>query len=140
MDNRHQIQWGQCVPLLVCLFAAIFGNFFWKDFFRLGPCCLKSSDNDSTLVARFGPIKTYDLRTFLGNPNKGGGPEDLRVVADIPTFIGHHTDVFDYDAATKSLSLRAPIGEQVSGPTTEPDLIKGPRTKTWRTPGQAAPF
>jgi len=53
-----------------------------------------------------GPIKVSALKSFLGNPNQGGGPEDLRVVADIPTFLRRHEDSFCYDAKTQSLRLR----------------------------------
>lgn len=50
-------------------------------------------------------MKVSALKSFLGNPNQGGGPEDLRVVADIPTFLRRHEDMFSFDAVTQILRL-----------------------------------
>jgi len=61
-----------------------------------------------------GPMKVCDLRSFLGNPNQGGGPEDLWVAAGLPTFVSRHTDVFLYDEANQRLSLRTFFGPRCS--------------------------
>lgn len=50
------------------------------------------------------------IRAYLGNPEQGGGPEDLRVVADWESFVGRHPNQFTYDPGTRKIGIRAPIG------------------------------
>lgn len=76
-------------------------------------------------LGRPGSVKVEILRGQLGNPNQGGGAEDLRVVADWATFVSRHAETFSYDAATKCLSLR-------SHP--QPGLVPVPRVVMVCTP------
>jgi len=55
---------------------------------------------------RGGPAPLLDLKNLLGNPHRGGGEKEIRVVADWTAFVSRHADVFSYDAETKRLSLR----------------------------------
>jgi len=66
-----------------------------------------------------GPVRLPDLRSFLGDPNQGGGPEDLRILADWPSFVGRHTETIDYDPVTESVSLRSQKGPEPA-PNTVP--------------------
>lgn len=46
------------------------------------------------------------LKSFLGNPNQGGGPEDLLVVQDMQSFVDRHAELLCFaDAETKSVKL-----------------------------------
>jgi len=53
-----------------------------------------------------GPISVSDLRSFLGNPHEGGGPEDLEAFGDAEAFVRRHYDRFWYDAGIRSVGLR----------------------------------
>jgi len=50
--------------------------------------------------------KVSYLKAILGDPGQGGKPEDTRVLADIEAFVLRQKEKFNYDAATKKLSLR----------------------------------
>lgn len=71
------------------------------------PCISLCKGSELTGVVRWpGCIHVSALRSFLGNPLSGGGPEDLRVVADIKAFVGRHVDKFVFDTTTKRVSSR----------------------------------
>lgn len=59
-------------------------------------------------------MKVCDLKSFLGNPNQGGGPEDLWVTAGLQTFVKRHAHVFAYDEGNQRLSLRTSFGPRCS--------------------------
>jgi len=86
------------------------------------------------LTARLqrGSASVGDLRSFLGNQRQGGGPTDLRVVAEFEAFVGRHTDTFIYDAAAKRLSLRFPVVNKDFDP--EARLVKRMKAKLRRGP------
>jgi len=65
------------------------------------------------------PADETAMKSFLGDPSQGGGPEDLRVVADMQTFLGRHKETFSYDAATRTLSLNRLSDGQMNGTDTE---------------------
>jgi len=62
-----------------------------------------------------GPVHINHLRSFLGDPQQGGGPEDLRPVVDWETFVVRHAGTFIYDAVTKNVSACAPIVQATIG-------------------------
>lgn len=67
-----------------------------------------------------GPATISDLKSFLGNPQYGGGPQDLRVVASWKVFVSRNADKFKYNGATKSLSLHNPVDRHLgSSPSFE---------------------
>lgn len=95
---------------------------------------------------RPGRMNLGDLRGFLGDPEQGGGREDLKVVTNIEEFVERHPDTFRYDGATKTLSLRA-IGETPAMDTPAIDLqaeaaetrvVQRLKTMLQRGPSQAA--
>jgi hypothetical protein len=55
-----------------------------------------------------GPVKIAVLKSFLGDPSQGGGPEDKRVVVDWGAFVARHADMFSHDTVNKKLSLCVP--------------------------------
>lgn len=72
-----------------------------------------------------GPATLCDLKSLLGDPLKGGCPEDVAVVASWETFVERHPDTFAYEAATRTLRLRAPATHQVSGSTAVDSPVPG---------------
>jgi hypothetical protein len=77
------------------------------------------------------PIHVSALRSFLGNPLSGGGPEDLRVVADIKAFVGRHVDKFVFDTTTKRVSLCIPSdGDRQSNPQADAEARVVQRLKS----------
>lgn len=64
------------------------------------------------------PVHALDIRGFLGDPQQGGGSQDLEVVGDLVTFVQRHTGIFCYDAVTKRVSLR-----DFSGPATYASVV-----------------
>lgn len=93
----------RCTPVLV--FQNLSSNI--KKFLQCGTLLY----NLRTMPAA---MKVCDLRSFLGNPNQGGGPEDLWVAAGLQTFVQRHAHVFAYDEANQRLSLRASFGPRCS--------------------------
>jgi len=59
------------------------------------------------------------VKSFLGDLSQGGGPEDLRVVADMQTFVERHKETLSYDASMRILSLYRLPGVQGTGTDTE---------------------
>lgn len=58
---------------------------------------------------RPGFAQTFILRRFLAKPFIGGEAFNLRVVKDWNSFVRRHTDTFEYDAETDTVSLRPSI-------------------------------
>lgn len=92
-------------------------------------------------VQRPGCATQPDVKSFLGDPFKGGRPEDVDVVVDWEAFVGRHTAVFDYDATTKKLRLRETATREVQGPTDEAEtgLVQRLISRLRDGPGHAGP-
>jgi len=71
-----------------------------------------------------GPIKIATIKKFLANPKGGGGPEDVRVVADCASFVGRHSELLAYDAATTTLTLCSPTSGTQAEVKAEARVIK----------------
>lgn len=82
-------------------------------------------------------VKVNDLKSLLGDSSSGGGPEDLRVIANIKAFVSRHTDTFAYDAVTKRLSLS---GDKGIDPAAEARVVHRLKAKLSSAPHQAASY
>lgn len=75
-----------------------------------------------------GPVNVDLLRTFLGDPDQGGGPEDLELVGDLPSFVEGHRNVFFYDAATNAVGLRVEAGCSQLSPSVREAFPESPHS------------
>lgn len=107
-DFFHLVQHNQFVIFLVSRFFAYF--FLPCVFFARRIYSFHFSSFTGPIVAameRPARIPVSIVKSFLGNPNNAGGPEALRLVADLPKFVERHPNIFCYDDATKRISLLA---------------------------------